>query len=163
MIGFRHLLTAAAAALAFAAGPALAQDEDVVAVGAWAIMPMTDTMCQAIAGFEDEVYLSFGLDKSGAGRLVLVSPNWTLEAGQRVTGTVSNDGWRTSRPIEFSAARLGNGAWMIHTATDKAFGTALVGTRQVAFRVPAVKLDYRFDVPEAQELVTAIQTCNSKR
>lgn len=163
IIGFRHFLTTAAALLTFAAPLALAQhDPEPVDIGNWTVMAMSDTMCQAISGF-DGVFLSIGQDKASEGRFVLASHSFTVEPGQTLPATWSMDGWRTTNSFQLDVVRLNNGAVMLHTPMDTRFGPAFGAAKRISVRVPGAKFDYEFDVPSAPELLEAIQTCNSQR
>ena len=125
---------------------------------------MTGDSCQAIATFDsDNIYLSFGENDAGKGHFVLIDKRWSgLTDNQSVTGSISTDGWKTSKPATFRAGRLQSGNWMLDLITDPGFSPTLVRGKRISVRVPSLNADQNFDLPEIGEIVTAIHQCNAK-
>ncbi len=170
-----RLLTIASAAVALTASPALAQSKAVPVAGAqpvgglqpyqlgkWALMPMTQDYCQAIAPFEGGTYLSMGESEKGDGRVVVVDDGFSFTAGQPVAGTLSFDGWKTSTPVSFNPIKTGSGDWLAATETDASFMPSLGASKRLAVRIPSAQLDTVFDIPEAADLINEIHYCNAR-
>lgn len=170
-----RLLTIAAAAIAFAATPALAQSRAVPVEGAapvgglqpyqlgkWALMPMTKDYCQAIAPFNGGLYLSMGESEKGDGRVVLVDDGFSFTAGEPVTGTLSFDGWKTSKAVSFNPIQSGSGDWLAATETDASFMRSLGAARRLSVRIPSAQLDAVLDIPEAADVIKEIHYCNER-
>src|SRR5690242_19836881 len=78
---------------------------DPVTIGAWHVSQMNDTACQAATKFGDHVLVSISEDATGNGNFVFTDDRWILKDGDAKPGTISWDGWKTSRPIGFTSVK----------------------------------------------------------
>jgi hypothetical protein len=148
--------------LALAALPALAHAApDPVTVGAWHVTQVSDTACQAVTGFGDHIMVSISEDGTGSGNFVFTDDRWVLKDGDAKPGTISWDGWKTSRPIEFTVVK-GTEHWLLVAPTEAYFTENLAESKHFWLRVPGVDFDEDFDVPDAMDVINAISACSAK-
>lgn len=133
-----------------------------VEVGAWLVAPASSDSCAAVAEFGPNLMVSVRENAMGIGDFVLSDDRWKLAAGKAEAGSLSWDGWTTTRPAAFVARKTGSGLSVLVMTTDGGFTEELAGAKHLWLRIPGVGFDDDLDIPDAGELIGAIVDCNDK-
>lgn len=142
--------------------PTPAPDRDWV--GAWLILPMSVTACQATSQMADQAtFVSYIEFEKEAPRLALLNDRWRLSKGQAFPATLSWDGWQTTVPLSFSADQTPSGRSVLGAAMPVGFRPGVLGSGRFAVRIPALGLDTQIGFPQgATPMFDALTRCNAQ-
>jgi hypothetical protein len=132
-----------------------------VEIGRWLIQPEGATRCHMLAPIDDTVVLSFAEDAKTWGSLAVFGQGWQLKP-KTYAGSYSWDGWKTSVTVDFRALPITETRGLLAIGTDATFTQNLLRARHFWLRIPELSYEGEVDIPEAQELVAALATCNQR-
>jgi hypothetical protein len=148
---------AAAMAILSTSVSAQTRPDDVI-VGNWRISQEIPTTCQVITQASDRLIFTAVIHQKSRRAFVVLDGNiWNLDEGQQLTGEISWDGWKSSTPMNFTAATLMRG--MAIRAEVGTFPIPENGQPiHIWIKIPEIYLGAEFPIGDSQA-VPAIERC----